>query len=202
MSDIDSLFAEYVAEHRAGGEADPLVFIGRANPDDRSELVELIDGFLARVDRAPFDPDAYRGSVAESTVEALERALGGRSGLWPAVLPRLRLSIGLKRSELVARLSARLDVADQADKVASYYHAMEQGTLDASRVSAQVLDALSGILGESAASLRTMGETLSNPAVDAANEAVFARIAQPDAAMSFSPVSDGGGTARSLGRSG
>ena len=47
------------------------------------------------------------------------------------MLPRLRDRAGLKRSTLVERLAAALGVSDRQDKVAGYYHEMEQGLLPA-----------------------------------------------------------------------
>ena len=142
MSDVDRLLAEYIAEHRAGGEADPRAFLSRASPAEQRELASLIDAYLARAPRQSFDQASFRGSSAERTVDELERALGGQAGLWPALLPRLRDRAGLKRCELVERLADALGVGDRKDKVADYYHEMEQGLLPARGVSDRVLDAL------------------------------------------------------------
>ena len=110
MSDVDRLLADYIAEHRAGGEADPRAYLSRASPAERRELAALIDAYLARAPRQPFDQASFRGSSAERTVDELERAIAGQAGLWPALLPRLRDRAGLKRSELVERLAAALGV--------------------------------------------------------------------------------------------
>ena len=76
------------------------------------------------------------------------------------MLPRLRDRAGLKRSALVERLAAALGVSDRQDKVAGYYHEMEQGLLPARGVSDRVLDALAAIFGETAQSLRDAGQAL------------------------------------------
>ena len=99
MTDVDRLLADYIAEHRAGGEADPREYLSRASPAQRTELAALIDAYLARAPRQSFDQAAFRGSSAERTVDELERAIAGQAGLWPAVLPRLRDRAGLKRSD-------------------------------------------------------------------------------------------------------
>ena len=148
MTDVDRLFADYVAEHRAGGEADPREYLSQASPAHRTELAALIDAYLARAPRQSFDEAAFRGSGAERTVDELERAIAGQAGLWPAVLPRLRDRAGLKRSTLVERLASALGVSDRQDKVAGYYHEMEQGLLPAQGVSDRVLDALGQLVGE------------------------------------------------------
>jgi hypothetical protein len=160
MSDVDRLLADYIAEHRAGGEADPRAHLSRASPAERTELAALIDTYLAYAPREPFNQAIFRGSSAERTVDELERAIAGPAGLWPAVLPRLRDRAGLKRSELVERLAAALGVSGREDKVADYYHQMEQGRLPAQGVSDRVLEALGRLVGESVQTLRDAGRAL------------------------------------------
>jgi hypothetical protein len=163
MTDVDRLLADYIAEHRAGGGADPREYLARASPGHRSELAALIDTYLAHAPRRPFDEAAFRGSRAERTVDELERALAGEAGLWPALLPRLRDRVGLKRSELVDRLAAALGVSDRKDKVGHYYHEMEHGLLPAQGVSDRVLGALGELVGETAQALRDAGQALTPP---------------------------------------
>ena len=160
MSDVDRLLADYIAEHRAGGEADPREYLSRASSAQRTELAALIDAYLARAPRQQFNETEFRGSRAERTVDELERAIAGKAGLWPAMLPQLRDRAGLKRSELVERLAAALGVGDRRDKVAGYYHEMEQGLLPAAGVSDRVLDALGRIVGETTQALRDAGRAL------------------------------------------
>lgn len=188
MSDVDRLLAEYVAEHRAGGEADPHEYLSRASTSQRTELAALMDAYLARAPRHQFDEADFRGSSAERTVDELERAIGGQAGLWPALLPRLRDRAGLKRSELVERLAAALGVSDRKDKVGGYYHEMEQGLLPARGVSDRVLDALAELVGETAQRLREAGRALA-PSGDgpAAAPAAFARRAYAEPAGASSP---------------
>ena len=104
-------------------------------------------------------------------------SLAGSSGTWPALLPRSRHRARLKRAELVARLASELGVGGREAKVASYYHAMEQGALPSAGVSDRVLEALGRIVGESAAVLRAAG-SLAPPPPPAA-PAAFARRASP-----------------------
>src|SRR5918993_313740 len=91
---------------------------------------------------ADADPGAFRGSPAAEVAEGVQRSLAGSAGLWPALLPRLRAQARLRRSDLVAELAARLGAQSRQEKVASYYHEMEQGLLPASGVSDTVLEAL------------------------------------------------------------
>jgi hypothetical protein len=160
MTDVDRLLADYVAEHRAGGEADPREYVSRASPAQRVELAALIDTYLAHAPRQRFDHTRFRGSSAERTVDELERSVAGQAGLWPALLPGLRDRAGLKRSELVERLAAALGVGGRKEKVAGYYHEMEQGRLPAQGVSDRVLEALGQLVGETAQALREAGRAL------------------------------------------
>jgi hypothetical protein len=188
MNDVDRLLAEYVAEHRAGGEADPREFLARASPPQRTELAALIDAYLARAPRQQFDEADFRGSSAERTVDELERALAGQAGLWPALLPRLRDRAGLKRSELVQRLAAALGVSERQDKVAGYYHQMEQGLLPSQGVSDRVLAALGQLVGETTQTLREAGRTLASSGEGPATApAAFARRAYAEAASAPPP---------------
>ena len=157
MTDVDRLLAQYIEEHRAGGQADPVTFLSRASPSERRELAVLIDGYLSRAPRQSFDPTRFKGSRSERVVDELERALGGQNGLWPALLPELRHRAGLKRAELVTRLAGALGVPNREPKVASYYHQMEQGLLPAQGVSERVLAAIGEIVGESLSALREAG---------------------------------------------
>src|SRR5205814_651527 len=78
----------------------------------------------------------------------------------------------------------RLGVGNRPEKVAAYYHQMEQGLLPASGVADRVLEALGQLVGESAEALRDAGKALQPPG-DAATPpaAAFARHAYSDAGM-------------------
>ena len=160
MADVEKLLSEYIAEHRAGGEADPLEYLDRVEGADRAELTELIDAYLVRSPGRDWDPEAFKGSAAEQVADGIARSLQGASGWWPMVLPRLRDRARLTRRQLVERLSAALGVAGGEERVADYYHAMEQGTLASGGVSERVLDALAELYGGSAHLLRQLGEPL------------------------------------------
>ena len=181
MRSVDRRLADYVAEHRAGGAADPAAFLARAPASERRELAVLIDAYLARAPLQPFDRAAFSGSTAERTVDELQRSLAGAGGLWPAVLPRLRHRAGLRRAEVVSRLAAALGAGDREARVAGYYHEMEQGRLPAAGVSDRVLEALGAILGESVPRLREAGAALrAAPHPPAGGPAFARRVADPD----------------------
>src|SRR5436190_11052601 len=184
MSDVDRLLSEYIEEHRSGGEADPVEYLERLEGTERRELEALIDGYLARAPRRRWNAEAFQGSAAEAMAESLEKSLDGVAGLWPAVLPGLRDRARLKRAELVARLAAALGASGREEKVADYYHRMEQGTLPASGVSDRVLEALGKLVGTSVAALRSAGQAAVEPGGPAPpSRAVFARTARIEAEL-------------------
>ena len=160
MADVERLLTEYIAEHRAGGEADPIAYLDRVEGADRAELVELIDAYLERSPGRDWDAAAYKGSEAERVADAISRSLVGEAGWWPLVLPRLRAKLEMTRAAVVSRLASALGASGHKNRVAGYYHAMEQGTLESSGVSARVLAALGEIYGSSGDYLRDVSEPL------------------------------------------
>jgi hypothetical protein len=174
MSDLDQLFSEYKAAHRAGN-ADPKPFLVRAAGGDRAKLAALIETYLTRSPRHEFDAGAFRDSPAAAATESAQRSLAGSSGLWPTLLPRLRNQARLRRADVVAQLAARLGAQAQQQKVAAYYHQMEQGLLPAAGVSDKVLEALSAIVGYSMEGLRKAGQMPAPGPPGALPGSVFAR---------------------------
>src|SRR3712207_5309312 len=134
MTDVETLLKEFIAEHEAGGDADPRAYLERIPQGERNELAALIDGYLMRAPRRKWDREAYERSNAPPVVEALSRSLAGSAGLWPSLLPRLRDRARVKRNELVAELADRLGAQGSRQKVERYYHEMEQGLLPAEGV--------------------------------------------------------------------
>ena len=182
MHDLDRLIAEYKEAHRTG-EADPRPFLERADASDRALLAALIDAYLEEAPRRDFSDDAFRESAAAPVAEGIQRSLAGAAGLWPSLLPRLRAQSRLRRADLVHELAARLGAQSKQEKVASYYHRMEQGLLPASGVSDTVLEALGRIVGVAAESLRSAGAMPAPGPLRADEGAVFARTSSgaPDA---------------------
>jgi hypothetical protein len=177
---VDQVFKEYIAAHRESGAADPLPFLERIPEPERPELIALIEGFLARAPRREWDAAAYEASAAPALVDSLSRSLRGQAGLWPSLLPRLRDQARIKRADLVAELASRLGANDKREKVAGYYHQMEQGSLPADGVSDTVLDALGTIVGQSRDALRRAGAAFEAPDTGEMGSAqAFARVGAP-----------------------
>lgn len=180
MSDVDRLLSEYIAEHRAGGEADPLAYLEKLEGTDRAELAELIDAYLVRSPGHEWDPAAFAGSASERLAERIGQSLAGQSGLWPVVLPRLRDRARIKRDEVVGRLAEALGAGEKQEKVEGYYHGMEHGSLPSTGVSERVLDALGEIVGASGEFLKRIGEPF-GAGPGPAEGPVFARTSAADA---------------------
>lgn len=155
-SPVDRLFADYVREHRRGS-ADPGAYLAQTEGTDRHELAALIDGYLARQPRRAFEPEAFANSTAGPLADGLHRSLHGEAGLWPVVLPRLRVRSGLSEDAVVTTLAEALGVPKEEPEVARYYEAMEAGRLPAEGVDNRVLTALAEVLGTTAAALQQAG---------------------------------------------
>jgi len=181
MADVQQLLREFIARREAGEDVRPADVLDRVEGTDRRELAELLDAYLERAPRRRFDAAAFARSPARPLADDIAQSLQGRAGAWPVVLPRLRNRARLRRSELVARLAEALGVADRAEKVGVYYHAMEQGELDPGGVSDRVLEALARLTGTTVAALREAAAELPRPpAPGAASAPAFARTAEPD----------------------
>jgi hypothetical protein len=180
MADVEQLLAEYVAERRGGGEADPRRYLDRVEGAEREELAALIDAYLAEAPGRAWDPAAFAQSPARDVADAVSLSLGGVNGAWPWLLPSLRRQAEVPRSEVVRRLAEALQVPDREDKVLAYYHRMETGDLPPAGVSERVLEALGSILGTSAEALRRAGEIFEPGSGGEAAGAVFARTERPD----------------------
>jgi len=181
MSDLDRLLSEYLAAHEAGGgPPDPRPFLDRASPDERSALARRIDEHLAAAPRRAWDPAAFEATLQTPLMREIATSARGASGLWPALLPRLRNRARVTRGDLVGELADRLGVGGRRDKVERYYHQMEQGLLPSEGVSDSVLEALGAVLGESREALRRAGQGPGSRAAGtpASPGAAFARTAR------------------------
>ena len=185
MNELERLLADYKEAWRAGA-GDPRPFLERAAPADRELLAALIDAFL---EEAPRRERWQHDPAAAAVTEEVQRSLSGSSGLWPALLPRLRGRARLRRSEVVSQLAARLGAQGQQEKVGLYYHQMEQGLLPEEGVSDTVLDALGRIVGYTAEALRKAGQLPAPGAPRADEGAAFARATYGEPSEPAAPAS-------------
>ena len=180
MPDVERLLRQFIEDFEADRSTRPQAYLEQVGGTDRRELEALIDAYLERAPRRPFDATAYAQSPARHLVDDLTESLEGVGGTWPVVLPRLRHGARLKRSELVARLAGVLGVPGREEKVERYYHAMEQGLLEPAGVSDRVLDALASLTGTTRDALRAAARGFAPRPGEAGARALFARTATPD----------------------
>jgi hypothetical protein len=138
--DVMHLFDEYAASFARGERPDARAYLARAG-ERGDELAALIERYLERVPPPAPDPD---------TVALAESWLAGQ----PPLL-QLRARRGLRRDEVVDTLMERLAL-DRAKrtKVKRYYHELEGGLLEPTRVDRRVWDVLAGALGTAVEDLR------------------------------------------------
>ena len=126
------LFDEFAVRRARGERPDVGEYLERAG-EGADELRELLDRLLASTPPPEPDPDA---------VAAMQAWLAGE----PPLL-ELRVRRGLRRDDVVGSLVTRLGLDPaKREKVKRYYHRLENGLLDPSRVDRRVLDALSETL--------------------------------------------------------
>jgi transcriptional regulator with XRE-family HTH domain len=155
MSGTDRILSEFIDAWNAGRRPRVRAYLQRVPEGaERDALAEQVTTWL-EVAPAPRYDDAARAAIRdEPVVRAVLAGVGGDAGVWPSVVPRLRERAGLSVRELAAALVARLGLAsDDEPRAVAYLTQLEQGELDAARVSRRLLDALGGLLGTGAATL-------------------------------------------------
>lgn len=181
MTDLDKLVAEFRQEFEAGEKPDPGKFLAQAEGDERIALAAKLDEYLDNAPPREWDPGAYERSPTRAAVDRYFETVEGTTGTWPELLPELRNRARIPRSDLVRRLAEALGFPGEAQRVHAYYHQMEHGQLDASRVSDTVLEKLAGIVGTTRDRLRAAGEGISEQlTVEVEMRAQFARKALAD----------------------
>ena len=161
MSDVDRLLADYIAEHRAGGEADPREYLSRASPAQRTELAALIDAYLARAPRQQFD----RSDVPRLERRAHRRRARardrrpGRAVARAAAPPARPCRAQAQRTRRAARRGARRRATARTRSPATTTR-WSRACCPPQGVSDRVLEALGRIVGETAQALRDAGRAL------------------------------------------
>lgn len=135
------LLEEFTVSWLRGDSPDPRDLLARAPEDERGELANLIDRFLERrPSRAP----------TEESMEYVRAIAALATPVQPvteASLVEARNRIGKKRETVLIELRDALGLSPHDDsKLRRYYHRLESGLLDTSRVSERVWSALESIL--------------------------------------------------------
>lgn len=135
------LLEEFTAAWLRGETPDPRAVVEQARDEEREQLSALIERFLVgQPSRAPTAESlAYVRMVAALDDEP--------APITDAPLVEARNRLGMKRERVVAELGRALGLSSNDDaKLRRYYHRLESGLLDTSRVSGRVWTALESIL--------------------------------------------------------
>jgi hypothetical protein len=147
MTTADRALNEFVDAWNAGERPRVEQYLERAPEDEREELASLLNAFLEQAPTPNYSEETLEELMQEPAVESAAGLIDSRSGLWQALLPRLRRRAKMKRAEVVMRLAELLEVKGSEGHVGRYYHQMETGNLDSGGVSRKVLEALGEIFG-------------------------------------------------------
>jgi hypothetical protein len=179
MSRVEELLQSYIEEHREGGDANPVAFLGEVSGAERDELAALIDHYLSRAPAKAFDREAFERFRADPRWRAAaERILA-------PTLEELRSQAELSKREVAEALARELDVVGHEQTVKARYHELETGRLDPRRIATRVWGALAAMFGQSADRLREILETAhEGGAAGGEAAAVFARQSLPQAPAS------------------
>jgi hypothetical protein len=113
----------------------------RARDDEREQLSQLIERFLLR------QPSREPTSESLAYLRAVAALADAPAPIADAPLVEARNRLGMKRERLVEELRRALGLRSDDDaKLRRYYHRLESGLLDTSRVSSRVWAALESIL--------------------------------------------------------
>jgi hypothetical protein len=132
---------------------------------DRAELADQLMTWLEVAPTPEYDDAARQAIAAEPAVQEAIAAMSSESGLWPALLPRLRSRAALSVDELAAKLVGALGLSRDAEsKTEGYLGELEAGRLDARRVSKRVLHGLARSLRVDVSVLEEAGGGAFRPA--------------------------------------
>ncbi len=146
MSTVDEILGGFIDAWKAGERPDLDAYLERVPAGDRDELAAGIAAWLD-IAPAPDYPLAARAAIsAEPAMQAALRAAEALRPPLPESLPVLRERAGLGIRDVAARLAERFGLADP-DRTVAYLEQLENGELDAGRLSHRLVDALSEMLG-------------------------------------------------------
>jgi transcriptional regulator with XRE-family HTH domain len=181
MISVEHALSEFIDAWNAGRRPRVSEYLERVAEADRRTLAGELEDWLAVAPTPRYDRAARAAIRAERAFDQALSAVEGQAGLWPELLPRLRHDAGLGLRELAGRITVAFGLKGDEDRAERYLQRMEQGRLDASRVSRRLLDTLGRALGVPAGDLVAAG--LARPAPATASGALFR--AERDAAAGF-----------------
>jgi len=90
MLSIDRVLSEFIDDWNAGRRPRVEDYLDRVEPASRDALADEISAWVEVAPTPAYDETALEAIRAEPAVRAAQAAFGTGSGLWPALLPRLR----------------------------------------------------------------------------------------------------------------
>jgi transcriptional regulator with XRE-family HTH domain len=155
MPHIDQLYAEFVQAWQAGQapEVDP--YLDRADPADQDELAERLETFVMVAPSVELAPErAAQIEALPAFLRAASISDENRAPSWATRLRAARERAGLSLADLGARFAASFGLDGRESRAATMLRELEDGELDASRVSGRATDRLADLLGVAADALR------------------------------------------------
>ena len=135
----EQVLSEFIDAWNAGERPDVDDYIARVPAAEQAALVEELTMFLTLAPTPAYSDDALAAIRTEIAAAGAEET----RALFPALLLRLRQSLGLSTADVAGELVDELGLrAEQASKTTTYLERLEKGSLEPGRVSRRVFDAL------------------------------------------------------------
>jgi transcriptional regulator with XRE-family HTH domain len=161
----DRVLSDFIDAWNTGQRPDVDAFLARVDEPERSVLADEIATFVTWSPDPDYDDAALDAIAAEPIVQEVVASLRQPSGLWPALLPRLRRRASLTTQQLAQRLTVALGLPTGSEtKTERYLDHLEAGELDPTRLSRRLIDGLGGALGVSSGLLTDATARFSMPA--------------------------------------
>src|SRR4051794_33631903 len=147
MVSTDRALSEFIDDWNAGRRPQVDESLDLVPEPERAELASQLMTWLEIAPTPQYDDDAREATAAEPVVQEAIGAMSSESGLWPALLPRLRSRATLSLGDLASKLTSAMGLGGEAEtKTEHYLGELEAGSLDPERVSKRALDGLARVL--------------------------------------------------------
>src|SRR3954464_13137494 len=147
MASTDLALSEFIDDWNAGRRPQVDQYLDRVPEADRAELASQLMTWLEIAPTPQYGDAAPGATGADPAVQEAIGAMSSESGLWPALLPRLRSRATLSLGDLAAKLASVMGLGGEAEtKTEHYLGELEAGALDPERISKRVLDGLARVL--------------------------------------------------------
>lgn len=142
MSGADRLLSEFIDAWNAGERPDVADYLARAADDDRAELRDGLEAWLAIAPAPAYSEAALAEIAAEPALAAAFAAAAAQREPVAARVRRLRERAGMQVTDLAAAVAGVFSLPDTG-RVGVYLERLEAGELDEERLSRRLLGALS-----------------------------------------------------------